>query len=300
MKISFGHQQVELGGPQLGTDLRDSHDLLGDAGALRARMQEDGYVLLRGLLDRRIVRRARRTILEFMRDNGGAIVAGDDLMAGRINPEGKAPPLSGRNPITEHPHLKAVFEGKRLFDCLETYFGEPARTFEYKWLRAVGNSEFTGVHYDIVYMGRGSKRLHSCWVPFDDIAPEMGTLAICVGSHRLPGFAKLRRTYGASDVDDDRYSGWFSTDPIEIVERFGGSWQTSTFRMGDVIFFGMHTLHASTSNSTDRYRISADVRFQPAADPVDERWVGEDPKGEHVDVEELRPVSELRAKWGLG
>ena len=51
MKIRFGFRDMEYPSPELG-ELRDSRDLLGDVPALRARMQEDGYLLLRGLIDR--------------------------------------------------------------------------------------------------------------------------------------------------------------------------------------------------------------------------------------------------------
>ena len=41
---------------------------------------------------------------------------------------------------------------------------------------------------DNVYMSRGSKNLITTWIPFGDIPMEMGTVAVCEGSHRLPGF----------------------------------------------------------------------------------------------------------------
>ena len=37
----------------------------------------------------------------------------------------------------------------------------------------------------------------------------------------------------------------------------------------------MHTLHGSTMNTTeDQLRLSCDLRFQPASEPWDERWMG--------------------------
>lgn len=38
-------------------------------------------------------------------------------------------------------------------------------TSGYKWLRAVGQGEFTGVHTDKVFLGRGSPRVLTAWVP---------------------------------------------------------------------------------------------------------------------------------------
>src|SRR5690348_2549970 len=44
-------------------ELRASNDILFDVAALRARMAEEGYVLLRGYLDKEVVRNARRELL---------------------------------------------------------------------------------------------------------------------------------------------------------------------------------------------------------------------------------------------
>ena len=47
--------------------------------------------------------------------------------------------------------------------------------------------------------------------------------------------------------------------------------------MGDLLVFSMFTMHASTDNHTRRIRLSSDTRYQLAGEPVDERWIGEDP-----------------------
>jgi ectoine hydroxylase-related dioxygenase (phytanoyl-CoA dioxygenase family) len=44
--------------------------------------------------------------------------------------------------------------------------------------------------------------------------------------------------------------------------------------MGDVVIFGLKTLHMSTTNTTDQFRISCDTRWQPSNEAVDERWKG--------------------------
>lgn len=182
--------------------------------------------------------------------------------------------------------------------------GEPVKTFDYKWLRAVGNEEATGCHMDHVYMGRGSRRVMTCWVPFMDIRVEQGTLAVCEGSNQLPSFEKLRNTYGKMDVDADRIEGWFTRNPREVTEAFGGRWLTDDISQGDILTFGMHLMHASTTNTTDRWRISCDVRFQPASEPTDDRWSGETPTGGAPtgladDAAAMTPIAEARAAWGV-
>ncbi len=42
-------------------------------------------------------------------------------------------------------------------------------TTGYKWLRAVCKGEFTGVHTDKVFLGRGSPRVLTAWVPLGQV-----------------------------------------------------------------------------------------------------------------------------------
>jgi hypothetical protein len=192
MRIRFGDNTLDYPSDELG-EMRDSSQLIGDPGALRERMREDGYLLLRGLIDRGQVLAAITEILGYMAEHEG-------------------------------------LEADELFGFYQDYLESRPRTFDYKWLRAVGNERFTGCHYDVVYMGRGSERVHTAWIPLGDIPIEQGTLAVCAGSHSDPGFARLRETYGCHDVDRDRGAGWFSTDRWRVscderpIAEFRGDW----------------------------------------------------------------------------
>lgn len=298
MKYHVGERELEFG-TEL-KELRDCNSLLGNAQGLQARMAEDGYLFVRGLHARETVLTARRAILEFMQAQGNRILAGTELMEATINPEGKPVRLMGNKAITHDPRVLAVLEGRPILDFFAQYHGEPIITFDYKWLREVGRTGFTGYHFDNVYMGRGSKRLLTCWTPFGDIPINQGTLAVCVGSHRLPEFAKVRDTYGHMDVDRDKVEGWFTNDPMEVTQKFGGEWRTAEMRAGDVLIITMFTLHGSTNNTTNRWRLSCDTRFQPAADPVDERWVGENPKAHYAwHSGPTKPMQVARNEWGV-
>lgn len=294
MAIRFGHHNMEFPNANMG-HLRDSSDLLDDMSALHERMAEDGYLLLRGLIDRDKVLKARETVFKHL-DASNALVPDTPLLHGVMG--GRSPQMMGREGIQHHDDVLNVIEGEELFNFFERYFDEPAITYNFKWLRAVGNEEYTGAHMDYVYMGRGSGRLHTCWVPFGDIPIEQGTLVMCPGSHRSESFARIRETYGRMDVDRDLVEGWFTKEPMEITDKTGGTWVSGDFAAGDVIIFGMHTMHASTTNLTNRFRLSCDIRFQPAGDPVDERWrkQGVGHTSQHVKV---KPMEEARAEWGV-
>jgi ectoine hydroxylase-related dioxygenase (phytanoyl-CoA dioxygenase family) len=294
MDIRFGYRDMTFPSNDL-AELRSSNDLLNDLPALHTRMNEDGYLLLRGLIDRDKVLAARETILTYMEEQS-ALVPNTPLLEGVMG--GRSPQMMGIKGIAHHKDVLDVLEGEELTDFYDSYFGEPSLTYHYKWLRGVGNEEYTGAHYDFVYMGRGSTNLHTTWIPFGDIPVTQGTLAMCVGSNHLESFAPIRDTYGQMDVDRDLIEGWFTKDPMEIVEKFGGQWATTDFRAGDVILFGMHTMHASTTNLTNRFRLSCDVRFQPASDPVDARW-RKNGTGHTAQGKPVQSIEEARSVWGV-
>ncbi len=293
MKIKFGYRDIEFPSRQLG-QLRDSQDLLGDAPATWQRLNSDGYLLLRGLIARETVLAGRRLIMEELHAQQ-ALAPNTPILEGVMPRGGRTARLRNAN-LVHHPAVLAILENSALFALFEALFGEAALTFTYKWMRAIGKEQYTGAHYDFVYMGRGSRNLYTVWIPFGDIPIEQGTLAICRGSHNLDSFARIRDTYGRSDVDRDGIEGWFERDPLEIVAKFGGQWLGSDYRAGDVIIFGMHTMHASTTNLTKKYRLSCDVRYQPASEPVDERWK-KGGGGHYGSIR--RDMKAARAEWGL-
>lgn len=301
MEVKFCRTKVEYPGVKLG-ELSDSSGLLNDIAALKKRMEKDGYLLLRDFIGRETVLNARASIVHFL-DDRSALVKGEPPLEAVMPRTGKEVRMTGQTAVTHDQDCLALFENEKLFDFFQKFFGQKAVTYDYKWLRAVGNENFTGCHYDVVYMGRGSANVHTVWIPVGEIPVSQGTLAICEGSHNLKSFEKLRKTYGGLDVDRDRVKdGWFSSDPYEITEKFGGRWLTTDFHPGDVLIFGLYTLHASTTNLTDRFRISCDIRFQPAGEPLDERWAGKDPKGHYAwgkDERPERPITELRKEWGI-
>jgi len=298
--IQFGHATYEYPSEQL-QPLRDSSGIATDREGLLARLNEDGYLYLPGYLNREEVLQARQTILQYMAEHE-AMEPGSRPLDGVMGQYGKHVGMMGKEIITHHPDVLNVLAADRLFKLFELIHGEPISTFDYKWLRAVGHDACTGAHMDFVYMGQGSKRLMTTWIPLGDIPIEQGTLTICPQSHRSEGFVKIRATYGKMDVDRDRTEGWFTKDPREITEKFGGCWQTGDVQAGDIITFGMHLMHASTTNVTDKWRLSCDVRFQPAADPMDPRWTGKEPSG-HAPATptqgKTRSMEEARVTWGV-
>jgi hypothetical protein len=273
-------------------ELRDSSPLMGNGGELRLRMQEDGYLFVRGFFRREEVMSARSTIVERLAAEGH-LQSGTDPLDGILK---KGSGSSFRPDLTEaNPPLQRLLYGDLLMEFYREFFEEPVRHFDFTWLRAMPPGSGSAPHCDVVYMGRGTReKLLTAWVPLGDAPMRQGGLMILEGSHLQH---HILRPYLERDVDaycsngrhapeieagtkNWEWNGTLSKNPVSLREKLGCRWLTSDFEAGDLVTFTMHTVHGSTDNQTeDRVRLSSDSRYQPASLPADERWIGEKPIG---------------------
>ena len=301
MKVKFFQYEMEVGGPYLKADLRSSNDIVHDGAQLRERMREDGYLLIRELREPELVLSARREVLTAMSADG-LLMADSDVMDGVINPDVPRASTTGvraNEAFRQMPAVQAIFEDRAVPDFFERFLGGGVGTFDFQWMRVAGAGAESTIHSDIVFMGRGTQDLYTCWTPMGDVTLDMGPIVLCLGTERVEA---MKETYWASDVDRDLIEGHFSKDPMEMVTKFGGRWATAEFHPGDVLIFGMHILHASLANISDRYRISADTRYQLASEPFDERWKGHPLKKHYAYWDPAvphEPLAESRRRWGI-
>ena len=273
--------------------LRESTAFLDDTETLRTRMQEDGYFFLRGFFDRPLIMKARHQILTFLAENG--ILKEGALLEEGIVASGKQPSGFPHEIVRQFDALLDVVNSPRIMDFFERFLGQPALTLDHKWLRAAGPGKNIGAHCDIVFMGAGTRKLYSVWTALGDIPLEMGTLAVCLGSHK---HEKLKSTYGAADAHQDLCEGIFDTEPHAVSRALGCTWASTEFQMGDVVVFDMYLMHGSLDNQTDRIRLSSDTRYQAASEPVDERHMGETPDA-FPKYQGKKTVAEARREWGI-
>ena len=293
--VTMNQLQMTLGGKYLGW-LGESNDILDSVDALRQRFEEDGYLLIRKMQPANLVKIARQHLINQLSIQG-QIDTGFPLLNGVAKTSQRGGFFGGHKEMTRDEKFLDLVESSQIMNFFDQFFGTTALTYDYKWLRVVPPKGFTGAHYDIVYMGRGTDNVLTCWTPIGDIPIELGPLAILVGSHR---FDIIKETYGQMDVDRDHVTGSFSNDPFELIDKYGGQWQTTDFQVGDVLIFGMFTMHASLDNTTNRFRLTADTRYQPANEPVDERWVGSEPIGHYAwQKSETIPMHQARQKWNV-
>jgi len=302
-------------GRVLARPMLDSSPSLDDPAALRAALRRDGYLLLRGVLPPRDVRRARRRCLDALVASRPDCFHPDARRRreGILAPDATRLGLLSRQDIAASPEVRAVVESNALFDLVEALFdGARAMTTRFKWLRAVAGGEYTGVHADRVFLGRGCDRLVTAWIPLGVVRVEDGALLVARGSHANAAFTRVRETYGASEVGEDgTRSGWLADDAAAVAGMLGEGaevdWRTTHFEPGDVAVLGIDTVHMSASNVSGeeggaaRLRVSCDTRWQPAAARADDRvreWRRRDDEGrvETVVVRDGRDEDEARKR----
>jgi hypothetical protein len=270
--------------------LRDSADAADDMAELHARFERDGYLYMKGYLDRDEVLAARASLTDRLGD-AGILDPAYPTIDGICKPGsgyGFKPEFTNNNPAIQN-----LLYGERLAGFYRKFYGENVRHYDFTWLRAIGPGKGTNPHCDLPYMGRGTHRHMTCWVPYGEISFELGGLMVLEGSHKR---LDLLESYVFRDVDafcenkpeqkkkaDDggwTFTGTLSHNPPTVRNKFGGRWLTTEFEPGDFVTFGMFLVHASLDNrSENRLRISSDCRYQRASEPIDERWVGPNPPG---------------------
>ncbi len=273
--------------------LRSSSDAADDPDELRRRMESDGYLYLPSYLDRDQVLAARAEVAARLADAGHLApgTAPAEAIANLATNVKFAPELAKQN----QPLETLLYEG-RMIAFFERFLGGPVRHFDYTWLRAVSPGRGTAPHGDAVFMNRGTPRLYTAWVPLGDVDYTLGGLMVLGKSHRLE---ELKQAYLSKDVDafceneadaalfrtgEKWWNGALSEDPAALQRQLGLPWLTTEFRAGDLLTFSIQTIHCSLDNHSDRIRLSSDSRYQLASDPIDERWIGDDPIGHGPDA----------------
>ena len=256
--------------------LVDSAHLLGQPKALRERLEADGYVLLKGALRRDAVEAAGayllRTLAELDEADG-------PFATGRSRRRDLFPALGAVwKTVSESREIRAVTHDPALAQASAALLGGPTVVQDYAFVRAATPGKATPLHYDYPSFAR-TPHCVTAWIPLNRVERHQGPLAIVEGSHR---FDDLIAEIGSFDltVEKGRTSQPFN-DPDAFVQDRGTRLLTTAFEPGDVLMFGMHTLHAGLENADPRnwIRLSCDVRWQLQTDPRDPRYFGPEPLG---------------------
>jgi len=253
------------------TPFTDSTPLLGDEAALRARAECDGYLFFRALLPREDVMDVRRDLLRVVEDAGWR-APDQESLGGRLQLDvladvpademrldvGVSTAMYHAAQRLESPH--ALPHHPRLLALYRDLFGEEVLVHPRHIIRMITAHPAmvaTPRHQDFPLI-QGTPATWTAWIPLGDCSREMGGLAVLRASHRL-GYVPIAEAAGAGGIEAQLCQGeddWFSTD----------------YQAGDVLTFPSYTVHRGLpATRRDEVRLSLDVRYQNALQPVETR-----------------------------
>jgi hypothetical protein len=245
-----------------------------DRDAMWSRIREDGYLYLPGHLDAELVNQFREYYFAKLEPTG-LLAEGTDPSVGIGAPGdidrgktreilfGEIVPGSRYAALTSHPKIR---------DWFSWFFEADVFLHKRKIIRHIrpgeaGIGTATQAHYDLVYLREGSEHVLSMWIPLGDCPVEMGGLTYLEGSHHWA-------LAGERDKGLRLPPRSMTADLPGLADEHNARWLLADYKAGDVMVHSAYMVHASTDNvdDADRIRLSTDIRYQRAGDPIDWRW----------------------------
>ncbi|EED15897.1 conserved hypothetical protein [Talaromyces stipitatus ATCC 10500] len=279
---------------------------------LRARYNQDGMLLLKGLLPREDVLRTRTKYFEMMSPSGilqpdtqpvqgifNSARASDDfpgIGAGAAGKNGRPGGESAQVFIDlaiqahyEDWYTKDLAKHPALLDFMAKFTGWNENTLGLNRSLLRNNVPGTkpiGVHYDQIFLRYGEPTSVTAWVPIGDISLTGGGLIYfengdALGRQLEQDFTRKARDAGMTDEETKNAfnqnmmsTGLLSECPLEFARQYNWRWLVSDYEAGDVVLHKPHAIHASTINNDPNnvIRLATDLRFVDQSKPYDERW----------------------------
>ena len=265
---------------------------------LRNSLNNDGYLLLREVIDKNSITKARNDVFEKL-NNVDELT--DPFYEGISSGRSRRDELhKDRGDFWENvsntKSLRKITNGNILQGVFSRIFGISSIGFDFIFLRAVSGGKFTHMHCDAGFFTRKTQKVLTCWLVFTDITIDKGPLFIIEGSHK---FSDIKTKYKGFDVDIHKHmKATIDTDPITFAQQRNSKILTAQFRPGDALIFGMYTVHGTFENYADdkKIRLTCDIRFQPNNELKDPRYFGPNPTGTtgagYGELNSARPLNE--------
>lgn len=244
--------------------------------------REQGYLWLKGILDREAVLAFRKRYFEAFVDSG-LLVDGSEPVEGLYSGRGKVGASKILTQIVQSAAYESFCLSSAIWQFYEKFLGGAVYLHKRKLIRATTyDDSCTGAHYDLTYLRAGTDRVHTSWIPIGDIPPDMGGLVYLEGSDQagrlLEAEFSEKNTHLSPEEQISAYNknmsetGWLTKDLPSLAERLDSRWLVADYEAGDMVIHSAYTIHASTTNMRQQMRLSTDIRYQLVNDAIDPRW----------------------------
>ncbi|PLB46074.1 hypothetical protein P170DRAFT_449619 [Aspergillus steynii IBT 23096] len=272
---------------------------------MRRRLEEDGYLFVKGVIPREDVLDARENYFQAYADTS-LLAPGSSPRDGIFNASSDpdlhkgiggqglpADPVEEKILIDAHSDSKyrAFVEHPALTKFIRDLMGWKEHVIlDRTMLRHnVPFGKGTGIHYDKLFLRGGSGFFLTAWVPIGDISINGGGLCYLANSVPLGEEVENDFTRRAADMtQEERISaynvnmlggGMISPSPQDFAaahSEFGShQWLATNYEAGDAVFHNPYSIHASGRNedAEGRIRLSTDLRFyEKGGEGIDQRW----------------------------
>jgi ectoine hydroxylase-related dioxygenase (phytanoyl-CoA dioxygenase family) len=261
--------------PQYFERMTESHVNEGDL--LRKRYEEDGYLCFRSFLDQVKVWEIRKKYFSLF--DAKIFKEGTEPMEGVFSGQFQFMPRQHGHeghPAAEfvkEPEFEMFTNQKKLYDIAAFLLGGDVIQLKRKPLRHFYKDTCISsrAHSDFTYLDNGTSRLLSVWIPLGDIPLQTGSLVYLKQSSQIDVDSlreQVKPINGA--VMDSRP---ISQNLKAVSDKTGLPWLYSDFKAGDIVIHDPFIVHASLDCTTDKMRLSTDLRFARASEQTDARWV---------------------------
>lgn len=238
------------------------------------RLRRDGYLFLRGALDRERVLAFRRYYFETLAAVG-LIRKGSDPVDGFAAewdvPRGALRQLLFGDIVAGNVYAQFCAQ-PAIRDWYAWFFGGETFLHRRKIIRHTrpgenGIGTATQAHYDLLYIREGTDRVLTSWIPLGDCPIALGGLIYLEGSHH-----RMRAEETSAAVK--RPAAWMTPDLPGLADKHDNRWLIADYAAGDVMIHSAYMIHAALDNvdTAGRMRLSTDIRYQRAGHPIDWRW----------------------------
>lgn len=231
--------------------------------------EDNGYVVMRGLLGRDVCAQMRSAFEQEVKPFSGYI-----YRQASANPEKHRFTDAGTmlnsilNPVSVNPRFFPLFRQKAtqilasdaLFEATECLLGEQAGLAQSMYFE--GNPA-TWAHQDCYYLDSADQgRLVGAWIALEDIDAKAGRFYVYPESHKID---TLRN---AQEMEIAYHHDRYKQHVLDLIESKGLKKKVPALQAGDVLFWNSRTIHGAEEAKDHRYsRNSLTAHLIPAAVP---------------------------------